>query len=118
MFIKFKKSKIFTMEPQKEDSKIANKPSPDLILMYAYLRAVKDIIYTTKPDQKKIVANGYINTEKWFSEIYFDGTAFFCKKCKSIITTPPCPEVGILFEIGRILTENKLSMVTIKIPNT
>lgn len=256
MFIKFKKNKILTMAPQKEDSKIADKQSPDLILMYAYIRAVKDIIYSTKPSPQKIVAinkilkvltlkiqnyiidqviinhsnsytfradfpkqnkscacpsctsnyilyaktmplvnsitlpivttpiisptwnynrlienfsnisialnnpyfydkinhydtiiylptgicvcqngihstttavyddygsivaNGYINTEKWYSEIYFDGTAFYCKKCKSIITTPPCPEVGILFEIGRVLIENKLSMITINSLNT
>lgn len=45
-----------------------------------------------------------------FEEFYFDGTVFKHTPCNSVIYSPPCKDIGILFELGRILHEYNLSI--------
>lgn len=49
----------------------------------------------------------------FYEEIYFDGNSFRHKTCNCIIETPENKSLGTIFEIGRLLYERNLSLLTL-----
>ena len=49
----------------------------------------------------------------FYDEIYFDGMSFRHKACRSVIETPEPKSLGTIYEIGRLLYEHNLSLLTL-----
>lgn len=49
----------------------------------------------------------------WYDIIYFDGIAFYHSKCNALLYSPEQKEIGIIYEIGRLLLDNNLNLVNL-----
>ena len=52
-----------------------------------------------------------LDISNWYKDIYFNGIAFFHSSCNSKLYSPEQKEIGIIYEIGRLLVENKLNLI-------
>lgn len=56
--------------------------------------------------------NAIANLDKAFKKIYFDGTSYRSKTNNRILHIPKHKELGIIFEIGRIIQEENIEFTT------
>lgn len=54
-----------------------------------------------------------LDITSWYQEIIFDGITFRHVPCKTVLHSPEQKEIGIIYEIGRLLVENHLNLFSL-----
>ena len=57
-----------------------------------------------------------LDISDWYSEIHFNGIAFFHTPCGSLLASPEYKEIGTIYEIGRLLLKNDLNLIDLHAP--
>lgn len=52
----------------------------------------------------------YIDISSFYSDVTFDGVSFIHNNCGRIIHTPKCEDIGIIYEIGRLLLNSDFAI--------
>lgn len=59
----------------------------------------------------------YCDISGLYDDIYFDGISFRHQKCNTVLEYPGNKSIGIIYEIGRLLHEQNLSLFTLVNPD-
>lgn len=52
-----------------------------------------------------------LDISNWYKTIHFNGIAFYHSACNHSLYSPEQKEIGIIYEIGRLLIENNLNLI-------
>lgn len=65
-------------------------------------------------DSRAVLPINYtLDISPLYSDIYFDGLYYRHTKCNHILESPPNKSTGIIYEIGRLLIENNLNLLSL-----
>lgn len=65
-------------------------------------------------DSRAVLPINYtLDISPLYSDIYFDGLYYRHTKCNHILESPSNKSTGIIYEIGRLLTENNLNLLSL-----
>lgn len=68
-------------------------------------------------DESAIYYPEYVlDISKWYEEIHFNGTAFIHTPCNTLLYSPENKALGIIYEIGRLLSSSDVSLNDLNIP--
>lgn len=56
-----------------------------------------------------------LDISNWYKTIHFNGIAFYHSACNRLLYSPEQKEIGIIYEIGRLLIENNLNLMELHI---
>lgn len=65
-----------------------------------------------------LYTSSIIDFSNVYDHFYFDGTFYICSNCDHIILKPEYYQLGIIFEIGRILSRNSIDLSNIEVNST
>ena len=52
-----------------------------------------------------------MDISNWNDVIHFDGIAFYHSECNTLLYSPEQKEIGIIYEIGRLLIDSNLNLI-------
>ena len=63
-------------------------------------------------DTKAVYFPEYVlDISNWYDVIHFDGIAFYHSECNTLLYSPEQKEIGIIYEIGRLLIDSNLNLI-------